>query len=246
MTYRILIADDQDASRKLLKQMIDKVAPDTFTIVDEAVDGVELVEKVIQTQPDLVLCDIEMPCKRGIDAIRECVQTMPSLSYIFTTAHEKFAVEAFDLHALDYVMKPIQMSRLHLALDRAKKALDQKQETEAIKRKSHNRIPIRFNRSLYYVQVEDILFIEKRDRKSVIHTAYQSYSSTETLEYFLDFLNDSFVQSHRSFIIHLSHISHIQTSGKSYLVYFHGYDIPAQISKQNIQRIHELMSHYQS
>ncbi len=246
MTYRILIADDQDASRKLLRQMIDKIASDTFRVVDEAVDGVELVEKVIQHQPDLVLCDIEMPRKRGIDAIRECVQSMPSLSYIFTTAHEKFAVEAFDLHALDYVLKPIEMSRLHLALNRAKNTLNQKHSKESTNEKTQHRIPIRFNRSLYYVQVEDILFIEKRDRKSVIHTTYQSYSSTETLEYFLDFLDDSFVQSHRSFIIHLTHISHIQTSGKSYLVYFHGYDIPAQISKQNIQRIHELMSHFQS
>ena len=246
MTYRILIADDQDASRKLLRQMIDKIASDTFTVVDEAVDGVELVEKVIQHQPDLVLCDIEMPRKRGIDAIRECVQSMPSLSYIFTTAHEKFAVEAFDLHALDYVLKPIEMSRLHLALNRAKNTLNQKHSKESTNEKTQHRIPIRFNRSLYYVQVEDILFIEKRDRKSVIHTTYQSYSSTETLEYFLDFLDESFVQSHRSFIIHLTHISHIQTSGKSYLVYFHGYDIPAQISKQNIQRIHELMSHFQS
>ena len=246
MTYRILIADDQDASRKLLRQMIDKIASDTFTVVDEAVDGVELVEKVIQHQPDLVLCDIEMPRKRGIDAIRECVQSMPSLSYIFTTAHEKFAVEAFDLHALDYVLKPIEMSRLHLALNRAKNTLNQNHSNESTNEKTQHRIPIRFNRSLYYVQVEDILFIEKRDRKSVIHTTYQSYSSTETLEYFLDFLDESFVQSHRSFIIHLTHISHIQTSGKSYLVYFHGYDIPAQISKQNIQRVHELMSHFQS
>ncbi|KGX83550.1 LytR/AlgR family response regulator transcription factor [Pontibacillus marinus] len=246
MTYRILIADDQEASRKLLKQMISKVAADSFSVIDEAVDGVDLVEKVIQHQPDLVMCDIEMPRKRGIDAIRECVQTMPSLAYIFTTAHDKFAVEAFDLHALDYVMKPIQISRLHLALDRAKKTLDQKQTEESENQKATHRIPIRFNRSLYYVQVEDILFIEKRDRKSVIHTAYQSYSSTETLEYFLDFLDDSFVQSHRSFIIHLTHISHIQTSGKSYLVYFHDYETPAQISKQNIQRIHELMSHFQT
>lgn len=246
MKYRILIADDQQASRKLLKQMIEKVAADSFTVVDEAVDGLDMVEKVIQVKPDLVLCDIEMPHKRGIDAIREIKQTMPNLSYIFTTAHEKFAVEAFDLHAIDYVMKPIEMGRFHLALDRVKQVLDRKQEDPTLKEKSYHRIPIRFNRSLYYVQVEDILFIEKRDRKSVIHTPYQSYSSTETLEYFLEFLGEAFVQSHRSFIIHLTHISHIHTSGKSYLVYFHGYEIPAQISKQNIQRVHELMSEYKA
>lgn len=244
MPFRIIIADDQDASRKVLKQMIEKVGVDNFEIIDEAVDGMELVEKIVLHQPDLVLCDIEMPKKRGIDAIRECRQTNPELEYIFTTAYDTFAVDAFDLNAVDYVMKPIQLSRLHLALERAKNVLNHKGMVEETSDRKFNRIPIRFNRSLYYVQIDDILFIEKSDRKAIIHTKYQQYSSSETLEYFLEFLDERFEQSHRSFIINLTHISHIQTSGKSYLVYFHGYEEAAQISKQNIQRIQKVMTKF--
>ncbi|QST01320.1 response regulator transcription factor [Pontibacillus sp. ALD_SL1] len=245
MKYRVLIADDQDASRKLLRQMVEKIAGDAFEIIDEATDGEQLVEKVIVSEPDLVLCDIEMPKQKGNEAIRACKEVNADLQFIFTTAYDTFAVEAFNLNAVDYVMKPIQMNRLLLSLERAKKVLRQlnteKQETKS---KEYQRIPIRFNRSLYYVQVDDILFIEKSDRKAVIHTSYEQYSSPETLEYFMEYLDNKFVQSHRSFIINLERISRIQTSGKSYLVFFHGYEEPAQISKQNIQRIQNMMNDF--
>lgn len=245
MPYRIIIADDQDASRKVLQQMIEKIGQDDFEIVDVAEDGVELVEKVILKQPDLVLCDIEMPYKKGIDAMKECRQAIPSLAFIFTTAHDAFAVEAFDIYAVDYVLKPIQLSRLHMSLERAKNVLGEPQAKHPpTTKKKYNRIPIRHNRSLYYIQIDDILFIEKSDRKAIIHTNYEQYSSSETLEYFLEYLDERFELSHRSFIINLAHISHIQTSGKSYMVYFHGYGEPAQISKQNIQRIQQVMIKY--
>ncbi|MYL35314.1 response regulator [Pontibacillus yanchengensis] len=241
MPYRILIADDQEASRKLLRQMIEKMVMDSFEIIDEARDGEELIEKALLHQPDLVLCDIEMPKIKGIEAIREIQKSMPSLDYIFTTAHESFAVEAFELYAVDYVLKPIQMSRLMLALERGKAILEKKQPQQSQRANAFSRIPIRFNRSMYYIQVDDILFIEKNDRKSVIHTLDEQYSSSETLEYFLDYLDNRFVQSHRSFIINLTHVARIQTSGKSYLVYFNGYEEAAQISKQNIQRVQQLL-----
>ncbi|WP_345241251.1 LytTR family DNA-binding domain-containing protein [Pontibacillus salipaludis] len=245
MKYRVLIADDQDASRKLLRQMVEKVAGDAFEIIDEATDGEQLVEKVILSEPDLVLCDIEMPKQKGNEAIRACKEINADLQFIFTTAYDTFAVEAFNLNAVDYVMKPIQINRLLLSLERAKKVLRQlNTENKETKLKEYQRIPVRFNRSLYYVQVDDILFIEKSDRKAVIHTSYEQYSSPETLEYFMEYLDDKFVQSHRSFIINLERISRIQTSGKSYLVFFHGYEEPAQISKQNIQRIQHMMNDF--
>ncbi|MCD5322402.1 MULTISPECIES: LytR/AlgR family response regulator transcription factor [Pontibacillus] len=246
MKYRVLIADDQDASRKLLKQMVEKIAGDAFEVIDEATDGEQLVEKVILSEPDLVLCDIEMPKQKGNEAIRACKEVKSDLQFIFTTAYDTFAVEAFNLNAVDYVMKPIQINRLLLALERAKKSLRhlKNDSQEEPKQREYQRIPIRFNRSLYYVQIDDILFIEKSDRKAVIHTSYEQYSSPETLEYFMEYLDDKFVQSHRSFIINLERISRIQTSGKSYLVYFHGYEEPAQISKQNIQRIQHLMNNF--
>ncbi|MFC0524347.1 LytR/AlgR family response regulator transcription factor [Pontibacillus salicampi] len=242
MTYRIIVAEDQAASRKLLRQMIEKMAADSFEIVAEAKDGEELIEKVFEHSPDLVLCDIEMPKRKGIDAVKELQRTLPSLSYIFTTAHENFAVEAFELNAVDYVLKPIQMSRLMLSLERAKKVLKEKDRKLEKWNASLARIPIRFNRSLYYVQIDDILFIEKNDRKSIIHTVEEQYSSGETLEYFLEYLDHRFVQSHRSFIINLHRVARIQTSGKSYLVFFDHYDIAAQISKQNIQRVQQMLN----
>lgn len=239
--YRVIIADDLPEARKLLKRFIELIQP-LFTVIDEAENGEALIEKVMVHKPDLILTDIDMPKLKGIDAIRECQKLMPDIKYIFTTAHDSFALDAFELSAVDYILKPIKKERLYLALEKAKKVLQQSKSV--LGKEDKKRITIKFNRSLYYIFMEDILFIEKSGRKTIIHTNKQEYPSLETLEELKEYLPSGIVQSHRSFLINLEHVSHITTVGKSYMVYFYGYDKPAQISKQNINHIQELMETY--
>ena len=239
--YRVIIADDLPEARKLLKRFIEIIQP-SFIVIDEAENGEVLIEKVMFHQPDLILTDIKMPKLRGIDAIRECQKLIPTIKYIFTTAYDSFALEAFELSAVDYLVKPIQKDRLFLALEKAKKCLQQ--SNNILAKTERKRIPIKYNRSLFYIFVDDILFIEKRGRKTIIHTHQQEYPSLETLEELKEYIHSGVVQSHRSFLINLEHVSHITTVGKSYMVYFYGYDQAAQISKQNINYIQELMETY--
>lgn len=242
--YRVIIADDHEEARRLLRKFITLIQP-CFEVIAEAGDGEELVEKVMIEKPDLVLCDIEMPKLKGVDAIKQCQQLIPNLCYIFTTAHDDFAVEAFNINALDYILKPIQKDRLYQALEKAKTRLKYSEMVDTeLPKQTRKKIPIKFNRSLFYVVIEDILFIEKEDRKAILHTTENTYPSMESLEEFKTLLPENFVLSHRSFIINLSHVSYIQTVGKSYMVYFHNYDKPAQISKQNISGIQKKIENY--
>ncbi|WLR51434.1 LytTR family DNA-binding domain-containing protein [Bacillus tianshenii] len=237
---KVIIAEDHPAARKLLTKFI-KILQPSFEIIDEAENGHELIEKVLIHRPNLVLVDIEMPHLKGIDAIRECLKFSPNLKYIFTTAYDAFAIDAFDLKAVDYVVKPIQKERLFIALERAKQELSVHKVSGPEKKK---RIPVHSNRSLYFVPTEDILFIEKSNRKSIIHTLEEQYPTSETLEVLKEYLDDQFFQSHRSFLVNLEHISQIKASGKSYLVYFYHYETPAQISKQKIKALQEKMENY--
>lgn len=237
--YRVIIADDLPEARKLLKRFIELIQP-MFKIIDEAEDGESLLEKAMIHKPDLILTDIDMPKLKGIDAIRECQKLIPDIKYIFTTAHDSFALEAFELGAVDYILKPIKKERLYSALEKAKNCLNQQSNSVLVKG-DKKRIPIKFNRSLFYVLVNDILFIEKSGRKTIIHTHQQEYLCLDTLEELNEYLNSGVVQSHRAFLINLEHVSHITTVGKSYMVYFYGYDKAAQISKQHIKHIQELM-----
>ncbi|WP_117168625.1 LytR/AlgR family response regulator transcription factor [Paraliobacillus sediminis] len=241
--YRVVIADDHEEARRLLRKFIALIQP-SFVIVAEASDGEELVEKVMVEKPDLVLCDIEMPKLKGVDAIKQCQQLIPNLCYIFTTAHDDFAVEAFKINALDYILKPIQKDRLFQALEKAKVCVQNQARILDTPKQMNKKIPIKFNRSLFYVIIEDILFIEKEGRKAILHTKNHTYPSIDSLEELKTLLPENFVQSHRSFIINLNHVSYIQTMGKSYMVYFYDYEKPAQISKQHITSIQKQIEDY--
>lgn len=235
--FKVLIAEDQPEARKFMKKLIPLVHP-SFEVVEEASDGEELIDKLFTVKPDVVFVDIEMPKMKGIDAIKRCLEVKPDLKFIFTTAYDTFALEAFNLKAMDYIVKPVKKERLYGVLERVYKTLLLE---EGIQNKGiyRNKLPIRYNRSLYYVSLEDIFFIEKQGRKSLIHTNKEVYSTYETLDEIMEYLDHRFFQSHRSFIINLTKVFEVRTSGQSYLVYFDDYDIAAQISKNNIKMTYQ-------
>lgn len=121
---RVVVADDEPLARDLLRALLAEI-PD-IERVDEAADGLELIEQVARLSPDLVILDIEMPGRDGMVAAgllraRQGQADAPAL--VFATAHGDRAVDAFDLDAVDYLMKPIRRERLTEALDRVRRRL---------------------------------------------------------------------------------------------------------------------------
>jgi two-component system, LytTR family, response regulator len=115
-----LIADDEPLARSDVRARL-KDEPD-IQIVGEAADGPSVVAAIQKLRPDLVLLDVQMPGFDGLEALKRVApEHLPSV--VFVTAHDKYAVRAFDIHALDYVLKPINRERFHLALDRARREL---------------------------------------------------------------------------------------------------------------------------
>ena len=112
---RVLIADDNATSRKLLKHLI-KTVPNV-QIVGEAINGEDLISKVMMEKPDIALVDIDMPLLNGMEAVKSCKKIVPSLQVIFITGHEEYALEAFGVNAIDYIVKPIDRDRLYAALE---------------------------------------------------------------------------------------------------------------------------------
>jgi len=113
---RILIVDDEAPARARIRQMLSP-HPD-LEIVGEAETGVHAMELVTQLKPDLMLLDIQMPGCTGIDVVSSLHEPRPHV--IFCTAHDRHAVDAFELHAVDYLLKPINRARLNKALDRVR------------------------------------------------------------------------------------------------------------------------------
>ena len=120
MSIRALIVDDEPLARTGVAQLLEPV--DDIDIVGEAADGTEAVEKIEAEDPDLVFLDVQMPEMSGLEVVGEVgVDQMPVT--IFVTAYDEYAVDAFDAHALDYLLKPIDEDRFEEALDRARRRL---------------------------------------------------------------------------------------------------------------------------
>jgi two-component system, LytTR family, response regulator len=226
---KILIAEDDLASRKVLKHYINNLP--NFQIVEEVQNGEELVQAIMKVKPDIVLVDIGMPLVNGMEAVKSCRKIFPSLKVIFITGHEEYAVEAFDVNAIDYIVKPIELHRLYAALE---KAVTISNPHKYSQRELKKDLMVKRHNSFSFIPLEEIIFIERVDRKAVIHMSERKIELNETLTSLEKVLDSRFVTSHRSFIINLEYLTRIDAVGQMYLAYFKNYNETAKISKHKL------------
>lgn len=235
---RVLIAEDHAPSRKLLKHLIKPLQ--NFQIVGEVENGEDLICMVMKEKPDLILVDINMPFLNGVEAVKSCKKIVPLIQVIFITGHDNFALEAFDVNAIDYIMKPIDRDRFYTALDRAEaiSKLPYGNEQQYIKKD----LMVKHSNQFSFIPLDDIIFIERADRKAVIHTVDQKIVLNEALTNLEETLDSRFSTSHRSYIINLQYLKKIETTGQTYKAYFKNYEETAKISKNKLSELQKKKS----
>lgn len=236
---KVLIAEDHEPSRKLLKHMINLV-PD-YQIVSEAVNGEELINNVMIEKPDIALVDINMPLLDGMEAIKSCKKMVPSLQVIFITGHDEYALEAFGVNAIDYIVKPIERGRLYSALERAA-AMVRQTTSRQIQQSVKKDLMIKQQNQYSFIPLDEIIFIERADRKTVIHTINKKYQLNEPLTNLEEVLDSRFIGSHRSYIINLQFLTRIEAAGQSYKAYFKNYEETAKVSKNKLEDLQKSKS----
>jgi DNA-binding LytR/AlgR family response regulator len=127
MKLRIVIADDERPAREFLKALLESF--EDVEIVGEAENGADAIETIEKTKPDLALLDLQMPEVSGLEAVKLLRKTSLPL-VAFVTAYDEFAVQAFEVHAVDYLLKPVEKVRLREALNRAHERLEQAETRE--------------------------------------------------------------------------------------------------------------------
>ncbi|MGP3561230.1 LytR/AlgR family response regulator transcription factor [Geobacillus sp. BK01] len=232
---KIVIADDDASSRTILRHFICQFPH--YHVVAETASGEELLRLVLQEQPDIVLVDISMPGLDGMEAVKICKQLLPSVQVIFITGYDEFAVEAFEVSATDYIVKPIERTRLFYALEKARKLIDMAKQCAAPAKQPNKRLGIRSKNAIVLLPMEDILFVEKESRKTVIHTVNEQYETTETLNEIEKELDDDFFKTHRSYIINLKKVVKITQVGETYLAHFLNSEKVAYISKLKFHEV---------
>jgi len=204
---RAVIADDEPLARQQLRDLLAHVS--WIAVAGEAGDGASTVRTVNTLRPDLLFLDIQMPEGDGLEVLRNVVHR-PHV--IFTTAFDKYAVAAFEVQALDYLLKPFGAKRLGQALDRVRQQIggrnsDTVPERFAAATGRHQqlrRLYVRVGGRIIPVPVEKILHCEARGDYVALHTAEGCYVVNTSVEYLAARLSpESFVRIHRSRIVNL-------------------------------------------
>lgn len=238
---RIILVDDDEDSLRIMRYYVEKLPE--FTIVDICHNGEELIDSVMRTKPDAVLLDIRMPKLNGIEAIRACLQFRSDLLFIFITSYDEYAVQAFELSAVDYIVKPIKKSRLYSALEKIN-TIRKRSETSSLPpgSASKKRLIIKEGNDYYFIPVKDIIFIEKIGKKCHIYTTAKDYVTNDNIGELLQQLpSQLFFLSHRSYIVNLTKIDCVLSKNQTYLAYFANTDKHAHVSKLKIEELQNKM-----
>jgi two-component system LytT family response regulator len=209
MTLTVVIADDEPLARKQLRDLVGEVS--WLRCLAEAADGRETIDAVDHQKPDLLFLDIQMPNLSGIEVLGQ-VQHRPGV--IFTTAYDRYAVTAFELHAVDYLLKPFGRARFLAAVERARQSLVQAPSTIERARVALapggpvTRLFVRERGKIVPVAVSAIERMEARDDYVALFTANRRYLihiAMNELETMLE--PKTFVRVHRCHIVNLDFVA---------------------------------------
>lgn len=205
MPLNILIADDEAPARNRMRDLLNDI--EQVTVVAEAKNGKEAIDLALQTKPDLMLLDIRMPVMDGIEAAQHAQKLEPKPHIIFTTAFDTYAIKAFDLNAIDYLLKPIRLERLQTAINKAR-ALKPMQ-IAALKplQKTRTHLSIHERGRVLLVPIETIIYLRAELKYITVRTAVREYLIEESLTYLEAEFGERFVRLHRNCLVATSFIA---------------------------------------
>lgn len=232
MPFTALIVDDEPLARQGLRLLLS--GDSEFHAIHEAKNGLEAVTAIRTAHPDLVFLDVQMPEMDGMSVVREIgAEQMPSV--VFVTAHDQYAIQAFEINAVDYLLKPVTAARFAQTLERSKLRLHGDPTNEAGSRilamletltspnRYAKRLAVRSAGRTVFIEVQDIDWMKAAENYVQLHGARETHLlhiTMNTLEKSLD--PEQFLRVHRSVIINLQRIKELQpaTHGE-YLITLH-------------------------
>lgn len=219
---RTILIDDESLARDIVKHYLSSF-PD-IEIVAECSDGFEGIKAITQHQPDFIFLDIQMPKINGFEML-ELVEKHPAV--IFTTAFDEYAIKAFEVNAVDYLLKPIEQSRFEQAIHKLPARLNNGDantkellDSAALNPAQNNRVVVKKNGVIKIIAVTDIHYLEADDDYVKLSTTEGIFHKNKTMSFFEQTLESSqFIRIHRSYIINLAQVTKIELKEKdSYIV----------------------------
>ncbi|MBY0244908.1 MAG: LytTR family transcriptional regulator DNA-binding domain-containing protein [Sphingobacteriaceae bacterium] len=238
---KTLIIDDESLARDIIKHYLKDF--DDIEIVAECCDGFEGLKAINLYQPDFIFLDIQMPKINGFEML-ELLEKVPNV--IFTTAFDAFAIKAFEVNAVDYLLKPIEKERFSIAIRKLREKMQNNHSFDSnllesislSSSKHNNRVVVKKEGLIKIIPAEDVHYFEANDDYVKINTANDSYTKNKTMAFFEQSLDsEMFVRIHRSYIVNINQVTKIELKGKdSYFVLLKS-SIWLPISKTGYQKL---------
>jgi DNA-binding LytR/AlgR family response regulator len=250
---KVVLVDNEKPLLDELEYLLNKY--DNIEISAMFTDPVEALKQIDSLKPDAVFLDIDMPILNGLNLAREITDINKNTVIIFLTAFNDYAVQAFEINAIDYVMKPVRKDRLNITIGKLSARLEQGlQDKNLMTEKiaflgNDNKLTfdkvIAFDGEEYNViATEDILYIEVEKKDTIIFTKHGNYKTRKSLELWKHSLrNQDFFQCHRSFIVNLKHIVKISPLfNNNYIIKLKGTSLEIPISKSHITELKKILN----
>ena len=211
---RVVLVDDEAPARSRLKALLDDCAQIVPTkVVGEAANGREALELLASVGPDLVLVDIRMPQMSGIEFARHALALESPPAIIFVTAYDEYAIKAFEVRALDYLLKPVRRERLVAALEHARdQAAPSAEALRGLEGAPRRHLPVPERGRITLLPVAEILYLKAELKYVTIRTAEREYLLEESLTHLEQEFAEAFVRIHRNCLVAKSHISGFEKS----------------------------------
>ncbi len=218
---RTILIDDEALARDVVKHYL-KDYPN-IEVVAECSDGFEGLKAIALHKPDFVFLDIQMPKISGFEML-ELVEKHPAV--IFTTAFDEYAIKAFEVNAVDYLLKPIEKSRFDLAMQKLPAKLEKEEttsellETASLSPAQNNRIVVKTSGVIKIIPVSELNYLEADDDYVKLNTTEGVFHKNKTMSFFEQTLDPTqFIRVHRSYFINMAQVTKIELKEKdSYVV----------------------------
>jgi len=243
-----LIIEDEELARNLLRSYLKDHSD--IEVIGECENGFDGVKAINEKKPDLVFLDIQMPKITGFEMI-ELLDFKPQI--IFTTAYDQYALKAFELNAVDYLLKPFSKDRLLAAIEKVKHRIaNEEDNAEKLDELSNfrpgeeyiDRVVVKDRHKIHIITVDQIRYVESLDDYVMIYTHDGRHMKQKTMKYFETNLDPkNFIRIHRSYIVQVDNIAEIQQYEKeSYIVILKDKDkTKLKVSKTGYKKIKEVL-----
>lgn len=245
---KAIIIDDEERARRLLRTLIGDSCPQ-ITEVEEAPNLKEGIRKINEFQPEIVFLDIEMPGYSGIQLLDFFPSSMVNFEIIFTTAYSEYAIKAFQLNAVDYLLKPLRDEQVAVAVEKAIQQRGKSQISEkldelknTLQSSNIRKIGLPLANGILFVKFDDIILMEADRMYTRVFTMTDGeILVSKPLKFFADLLEDSseFYKPHRSYLVNLKFLKQYVTSDGGYIVMENNRTV--SISKEKKEEFLQLM-----